>query len=82
MAKQIVWTVKAKNELIDILQYWIDRNQSKTFSIKLNNLVEEQLNLIAKSPGIGRITDVPNVSVRVIHKYLLYYEISGEILLF
>lgn len=75
MAKQIVWTNKAKNELIDILQYWNNRNKSNIFSIKLNDLIEEQLNLIAEFPNIGRKTDVENVCVKVIQKYLLYYEI-------
>ena len=80
MVKRIVWTVKAKSELLEILQYWINRNQSKTFSIKLNNLIEEQLHLIARFPGIGRATDIPNVNVKVVHKYLLYYEVMEEIL--
>lgn len=78
MAKQIVWTVKAKNELIDILEYWINRNKSNSFSIKLNRLFEQQLNLIAEFPKIGRKTDIPNVSIKVVHKYLLYYQIIGE----
>lgn len=80
MVKQIVWTIKAQNELIDILQYWIDRNKSNTFSRKLNNLIQEQLKLVAEFPNIGRKTDVENVSVKVIQKYLLYYEIVDNTL--
>ncbi len=78
MVKHIVWTIRAKNELIDILQYWINRNKSKTFSIKLNNLIDEHLNLVAKFPQIGRNTDIAGVSVKVIQKYLLYYEVYGN----
>lgn len=48
MVKQIIWTTKAKNELIDILEYWISKNKSNSFSIKLSKLIEEQLNLIAE----------------------------------
>lgn len=78
MAKQIVWTNKAKKELIEILEYWMDRNKSNTFSKKLNKLIENQLLLISQYPEIGRKTDIKDVKVKVIHKYLLYYEIIDE----
>ncbi|WP_312824304.1 type II toxin-antitoxin system RelE/ParE family toxin [Epilithonimonas sp.] len=74
MAEKIVWTLKAKNELVEILQYWINRNKSNVFSLKLNSLIEAQLNLILEQPKIGRKTDIPNVYIKIIHKYLLYYE--------
>lgn len=80
MVRTIIWTEKAKKELIEILKYWNNRNKSKSFSIKLNNLIEEQLNLIAEFPKIARATDIPNVNVKVVHKYLLYYEIVEEVL--
>jgi toxin YoeB len=78
MAKQIIWTNRAKNELIDILKYWIERNKSNSFSIKLNSLIKEHLQLIAEFPESGRKTDILNVNVKVIHKYLLYYEVINE----
>jgi len=75
MVEQIVWTIKAKNDLTEILQYWNNRNKSKSFSLKLNSLIFEQLNLLKEFPLIGRKTDIQNVFVKVIHNYLLYYEI-------
>lgn len=76
MAKQIVWSKRAQNELIEIFEYWINRNKSNTFSLKLNSLIEEQLNLLQENPKIGRKTDIKNVHIKVIHKYLLYYELT------
>lgn len=78
MAKEIVWTNKAKRELKEILEYWIIRNHSNIFSIKLNQLIADQLNLISEFPEIGRTTDIKNVSIKVIHQYLLYYEITDK----
>ncbi len=75
MVEQIVWTVKAKNDLTEILQYWNNRNKSKSFGIKLNSLIFEQLNLLKQFPLTGRKTDIKNVFVKVIHRYLLYYEL-------
>lgn len=80
MVRDVIWTAKAKKELIAILKYWNHRNRSKSFSIKLNNLIEEQLNLISEFPNISRTTDIPNVNVKVVHKYLLYYEIVDDVL--
>lgn len=78
MAKRIIWTGKAKNELIEILKYWINRNKSNSFSIKLNNLIKDNLKLIAEFPKTGKKTDIPNVNVKIIHKYLLYYEVVDD----
>ena len=80
MVEQIVWTVKAKNDLTEILQYWNNRNKSKSFSTKLTSLIFHQLNLLKEFPLIGRKTDIKNVSVKVINNYLLYYEIVKDTL--
>jgi toxin YoeB len=78
MVKTIIWTLKAKNELVDILEYWIFRNKSNTFSVKLNELIQVQMKLVAEFPGIGRTTDIPGVFVKIIQNYFLYYEIAGD----
>lgn len=80
MAKQIVWTSKAKKELREILEYWINRNKSTVFSKKLNKLINEQLYLILEFPEIGRKTDILNINIKVIHKYLVYYEMTDQTL--
>ncbi|MFV0565176.1 MAG: type II toxin-antitoxin system RelE/ParE family toxin [Flavobacteriaceae bacterium] len=80
MVGKIIWTENAKNELVEILQYWIHRNKSNLFSIKLNTLIKEQLNLILDFPEIGKASDIPNVRIKMVHDYLLYYEfINGSL---
>ena len=76
MAKKIIWTQKAQLERTVILAYWIERNKSKTYSIKLNKLFIETLRILAKQPSLGRKTDVNNVRVKVVRDYLLFYETS------
>lgn len=78
MVKQIIWSRRAQSELIEIFEYWNNRNKSNTFSIKLNFLIEEQLKLLIENPKIGRKTDIENVYIKIIHKYLLYYEVMGN----
>jgi len=55
MAYQIVWTEKANVERQHILQFWIDHNKSKTFSLKLNKLFISAIRDIAKKPMLQGI---------------------------
>lgn len=73
--RKIIWTEKANFERKEILEYWINRNKSKSFSIKLNRLVVDELKFISLNPNIGKKTDIANVRVKVIRDYLLFYEI-------
>ncbi|AJW64919.1 Plasmid stabilization system protein [Elizabethkingia miricola] len=79
-ARKIIWTQKANIERRDILEYWIDRNKSKKFSIKLNKLIVDTIKQIAENPGIGRKTNLENVWVKIIRDYLLFYEFDENYL--
>lgn len=72
--RKIIWTYKANLERKDILEYWINRNQSKSFSIKLNHLFINTLETLAKNPAIGRKTSFENVHVKIVRDYLLFYQ--------
>lgn len=73
--RKIIWTKKAHEERKEILDYWIERNQSKTYSIKLNKLITDTVRLSAQYPATGRKTTLKNVRVKVIRDYLLFYEV-------
>ena len=80
MAKRkINWTEKANLERKEILQYWINRNKSKRYSIKLNKLFVETLKKTAENPMIGRKTDFDkNVRVKIVRDYLLFYKFDDK----
>lgn len=77
-ARKIIWTKKANFERKEILEYWINRNKSKTYSIKLNNLIIETLEQLSENPSIGRKSDFENIHVKIIRSYLLFYEFDSE----
>lgn len=81
MVKKIIWSKRAKRDWLEILEYWVQRNKSKNFSIKLNQHIEKDLILILKFPLKGKKTDISNIRVINIKDYLMYYEIKGETLL-
>ncbi len=77
MAKRkIIWTKTAHLERKEILEYWILRNQSKRFSVKLNQLIIETLDCLCENPTIGRKTNFENVRIKLIRDYLLLYEFN------
>ena len=77
MAKRkIIWTKTPNLERKEILEYWILRNKSKRFSIKLNYLILQTLEVLRENPTIGRRTNIDNVRVKLIREYLLLYEFT------
>ena len=80
MVRKVKWTKRAQRERKDILQYWINRNKSSTYSKKLSQLFKEAINLLIIKPKIGRLTDIEDVRIKVVRDYLIFYEFDNECL--
>lgn len=79
--RRIVWTEAAEQEKDGILEYWANRNKSKTYSKKLFKKIQEHLKLIAVYPKAGKETQIKNVRYKVMGDYSIIYEIlDNEIL--
>jgi hypothetical protein len=54
MAKyKIDWSIEARLDLIDILEYYNKRNKSSIYSKRLNSKINRSTKLITKNPFIG-----------------------------
>ena len=73
MAKQIIWSRLAHNDRLDILDYWIKRNKSNSYSKKLNQIFEHTADLIRKYLKIGRQTEMESVRCKIVKDYLFTY---------
>ncbi len=58
MVRRIVWTRRAQMERIEILAFWKEHNQSRTYSKKLNELIKKSLQIISRYPMIGKPTQI------------------------
>lgn len=77
--RKVIWTEKANFERKEILEYWLDRNKSKTYSIKLNKLFIDALKRVSEHPTIGRETDFDeHVRLKIVRNYLLFYEYNEK----
>jgi plasmid stabilization system protein ParE len=74
--KEVIWSSRAHQDRIEILEYWINRNKSKTFSEKLLKLFIQSCELISEHPYIGKSTNFKNIRFKIIFDYLLFYEES------
>jgi plasmid stabilization system protein ParE len=79
MAKRkIVWSNRARSRLYDILHFYIVRNKSKVYSIKLQKLISKEVNLLLKQPDLGLKTSEDSTRGLIIENYIVYYEITDD----
>lgn len=74
MVKQIIWSKRAKEDRKEILEYWLVRNKSNIYPLKLNNVFKEAIQWIADHPFVRRKTDFPGVYVKRVRDYLILFE--------
>ena len=79
MAKRkIVWSDRAKKRLYGILEFYIQRNKSKTYSTKLQRLIDKEVKLLIKHPDIGLKTTEDTTRGLIIQDYIVYYETTDD----
>ncbi|MBW1298515.1 type II toxin-antitoxin system RelE/ParE family toxin [Aquimarina litoralis] len=74
MARRIVWTSKADIIFTEILEFYCNRNKSKTYSRKLNREVNTIVQLLPKYPFIGIKTEIDSIRVLIKGNYKVFYE--------
>ncbi len=79
MAKRkIVWSDRAKKRLYGILEFYIERNKSKSYSIKLYKLLNKEVKFLLKYPDLGLKTSEESVRGLIIDTYIIYYEVTED----
>ena len=75
MAKRkVVWTKTADLQLIGILEYWVKRNKSTTYSKKLLRLVVEKTNQISKNPLHYKTSGFKDIRVAAMGNFCIYFK--------
>jgi plasmid stabilization system protein ParE len=76
MAKRVIWSSKADRIFTKILEYYIERNGSKTYSRKLNNEILSITAILSKQPFLGLKTDNEKIRVFVKGDFKIFYQIE------
>lgn len=72
---KVKWSIEARVDLLDILDFYYRRNGNANYSRKLNSKIKKSIALIAKNPSIGLQTDIDSVRALVEGDYQIIYEI-------
>jgi plasmid stabilization system protein ParE len=79
MAKRkIAWSLEAKKDLLNILEFFIERNGTAVYSRKLFKKINRTIKLISKNPAIGVQTDYDSVRTVVMENYQVIYEVFDK----
>jgi plasmid stabilization system protein ParE len=79
MAKsKIVWSDRAQKRLYGILEFYIQRNKSNTYSQKLHKLLFREVKILLKHPDIGLKTSEETVRGLIIDNFIVYYQVADD----
>jgi addiction module RelE/StbE family toxin len=76
--RKIIWSNKANRKLFEIMEFYAQRNKSKTYSIKLFQRFKRELAALIKQPEIGIKTEIDSVRGLIVDDYILFYEYDRE----
>ncbi|AYN01576.1 type II toxin-antitoxin system RelE/ParE family toxin [Chryseobacterium sp. 3008163] len=80
---KVKWTSEAQEQYFKTLEFWIDHNQSTSYSEKIIEEIINTESLLIINPFIGLIVENTNDKVRrvlILHNFSLYYRITYDTL--
>jgi plasmid stabilization system protein ParE len=79
MAKRkIIWSIRSRNDLLQIFDFFYQRNGTKTYSTKLNATIRRAVNLLGKNPEIGITTEIIGVKNLIKENFSIFYKITND----
>ena len=79
MAKRdVIWTRTADIQLVGVLEYWVKRNKSNKYSIKLLKLVTDRTNQIAINPELYKKTEFKKTRVASLGNHSIFYKFDED----
>jgi len=76
VVRKIIWTSKAEDVFLRILEFYVRRNENRTYSRKLNTEIKQIINLLKKFPFLGISTDIENIRVLIKGDVKIFYHIT------
>lgn len=78
---KIEWSLEARLDLLDILEFYILRNGNSVYSKKLNTQINNSIKLLVKNPFLGKQTDDPSIRALITSDYHLIYEVFDKLIM-
>ena len=74
--KKIIWSKRAKTELNETLEFYLERNGSPDYSLKIILRLESLTNTLTKNYFIGRLTSNKSTRVIPMENFLIFYDLG------
>jgi plasmid stabilization system protein ParE len=78
---KVEWSIEARLDLIDILDFYVQRNGNSNYSRILNSKINRSIKIATKNPFLGIPTNMDSVRAIVTGDYQIIYEIIDKTLL-
>ncbi|MFW0715669.1 type II toxin-antitoxin system RelE/ParE family toxin [Pedobacter sp. N23S346] len=78
MAKEIIWSHKARIKLYALLEYYAQRNGSKKYSAKLFSKFNKEIKLLIRNPQLGIQSSKAEIRGLIVLDYIIFYEIDNQ----
>ena len=78
---KIEWSIEAKLDLFDILEFYHARNGNTVYSKKLSSKINKSLTLLSKNPLLGKQTDDSPIRALITGDYQIIYEVFDKLIL-
>lgn len=78
MVKRIIWTSRAEQIYTGILEFYVQRNRSKSYSKKLNSEIKKLVLLLPKHSFLGKKSSLPNIRVLIKGNFKIIYKFYPE----
>ena len=60
------------------MNFYAERNKSKTYSVKLYKKINKEMKVLVKHPLLGLQTEIKGVRGLIVDDYVIFYEIGYE----
>ncbi|TNE78801.1 MAG: type II toxin-antitoxin system RelE/ParE family toxin [Bacteroidetes bacterium] len=79
MAKRTVrWTRTADIQFVGVLEYWVKRNKSASYSKKLIKKVANRTKKISENPFIFKEANYKDIRVSILDNFSIFFKVTDE----
>ncbi|MEI7491129.1 MAG: type II toxin-antitoxin system RelE/ParE family toxin [Bacteroidota bacterium] len=76
--KKVIWSDKARQDLLEILDFYNHRNGNIRYSSMLFKKILKDISLLSAHAFLGKQTDHEDIRVLIIWEYLIFYETNPD----
>ena len=78
---KVEWSIEAKLDLFDILEFYHSRNGNTIYSKKLSSKINKSITLLSKNLLLGKQTDDSPIRAFITGDYQIIYEVFDKLIL-